>query len=264
LIPQAPERLLPAIRQLFDFCTIRFDLCIFSIIAPPYLCVQNNQKTNTMDKKVWYVSGASKGLGLALTHKLLTQGYRVAATSRLLAALVEATGGNTIENFLPLEVDLADERSIADSIRTTWEAFGRIDVVVNNARLGGAAHTVIPQAMPYLRRQGQGYIIDMGGDIMGEMRSSGIRRTTVALGAFRIQFLKNEIQASNAMYVSIDGRQPGDPQKAASALIRLPAMPEPPALLVLDSDAYRTATAKTMELEEQLDRGPRLLCRVAR
>ncbi len=238
-----------------------------------------------MDKKVWYVSGASKGLGLALTHKLLTQGYRVAATSRLLAALVEATGGNTIENFLPLEVDLADERSIADSIRTTWEAFGHIDVVVNNARLGGVAHTVIPQAMPYLRRQGQGYIIDImpfadnidldpsagdvdldfsAGSVMDEMHSSGIRRTTVALGAFRIQFLKNEIQASNAMYVSIDGRQPGDPQKAASALIRLPAMPEPPALLVLDSDAYRRATAKTTELEEQLDRGSRQLCRVAR
>ena len=227
-----------------------------------------------MDKKVWYVSGASKGLGLALTHKLLTQGYRVAATSRLLAALVEATGGNTIENFLPLEVDLADERSIADSIRTTREAFGRIDVVVNNARLGGVAHTVIPQAMPYLRRQGEGYIIDItpfagnidlsAGSIMDETRSSGIRHTTVALGAFRIQFLKNEIQASNAMYVSIDGRQPGDPQKAASALIRLPAMPEPPALLVLDSDAYRRATAKTTELGEQLDRGSRQLCRVAR
>ena len=229
-----------------------------------------------MDKKVWYVSGASKGLGLALTHKLLTQGYRVAATSRLLAALVEATGGNTIENFLPLEVDLADERSIADSIRTTWEAFGHIDVVVNNARLGGVAHTVIPQAMPYLRRQGQGYIIDImpfagnidldlsTGGVMDETRSSGIRHTTVALGAFRVQFLKNEVQASNAMYVSIDGRQPGDPQKAASALIRLPAMPEPPALLVLDSDAYRRATVKTTELEEQLDRGSRQLCRVAR
>ena len=229
-----------------------------------------------MDKKVWYVSGASKGLGLALTHKLLTQGYRVAATSRLLAALVEATGGNTIENFLPLEVDLADERSIADSIRTTWEAFGHIDVVVNNARLGGVAHTVIPQAMPYLRRQGQGYIIDImpfagnidldlsAGSVKDETRSSGIRHTTVALGAFRVQFLKNEVQASNAMYVSIDGRQPGDPQKAASALIRLPAMPKPPALLVLDSDAYRRATAKTTELEEQLDRGSRQLCRVAR
>jgi hypothetical protein len=238
-----------------------------------------------MDKKVWYISGASKGLGLALTHKLLTQGYRVAATSRLLAALVEATGGNTIENFLPLEVDLADEQSIADSIRITRKIFGRIDVVVNNARLGGVAHTVIPQAIPYFRRQGQGYIIDIApgaggvnigsladgidskpgsGSVMDETRFPNIRRTIVTLGAFRIQFLKNEIHAANAMYVSIDGRQPGDPQKAASALIRLPSMPEPPALLVLDSDAYRRATAKTTELEEQLDRGPRLLCRLAR
>ena len=238
-----------------------------------------------MDKKVWYISGASKGLGLALTHKLLMQGYRVAATSRLLPALVEATGGNTIENFLPLEVDLSSERSIADSIRTTWETFGRIDVVVNNASLNALTHTVIPQAMPFLRRQGQGYIIDISpitgsvdsspiaenidiapiaAGVMDEASSRGIRRTTVALGAFRTQFLKAEVHASNAMYVSIDGRQSGDPQKAASALIRLPAMPEPPALLVLDSDAYRRAAIKAMEFEEQLERGPRLLCRVAR
>src|SRR6201995_3031179 len=111
-----------------------------------------------MEKKVWYVAGASKGLGLALTHKLLTQGYRVAATSRLLPALIEATGGKTLESFLPLEVDLSDDQSIADSIRTTWEHVGHSDVFVNNCSLNAGTETVIPAAMPWLRTQGQGRI----------------------------------------------------------------------------------------------------------
>jgi hypothetical protein len=219
------------------------------------------KRLKTMEKKVWYVAGASKGLGLALTHKLLTQGYQVAATSRLLPALAEATGGNTLENFLPLEVDLADHRLIADSIGTTQEVFGRIDVVVNNAGLSAGTHTVIPAALPLLQRQGYGYMIDIapatasqtgGGTSEDTSRTAGIRHTTVLLGSFRTRYLNGEVHTPHALYVSIDGRQLADPKKAAAALIRLPALCQPPALLVLDSDAYRRSTAKMAEYDEQL------------
>jgi len=205
-----------------------------------------------MEKKVWYVAGASNGLGLALTHKLLTQGYHVAATSQLLPALAEATGGNTLKNFLPLEVDLTDETSISGSIRTTRESFGRIDVVVNNAGLSAGAYTVIPATMPYLHKQGYGQVIDIA-PAAGAIASvhTPIRYTTVALGIFRTRFFNGEAHASNALYVSIDGRQLADPQKAAAALIRLATMPQPPALLVLDSDAYRRSTAKMFEFDRQ-------------
>lgn len=229
-----------------------------------------------MEKKVWYVAGASNGLGLALTHKLLTSGYHVAASSRLLPTLAEATGGNTLKNFLPLEVDLADEASIADSIRTTSESFGRIDVVVNNAGLGAAAYTVIPTAMPLLNRQGYGQVIDLA-PAAGAMASepSLIRYTTVAPGIFRTRFFNGEAHTPNALYVSIDGRQLADPKKAAAALIRLATMPEPPTLLVLDSDAYRRSTAKMLEFDSQFEQrqlssralpypGPRQHCRAGR
>lgn len=217
-----------------------------------------------MEKKVWYVAGASKGLGLALIHKLLGQGYAVAATSRLLPALAEATGGTTLENFLPLEVDLSHDPSIADSIRTTWDSFGRIDVVVNNAGLSAGSYTVIPGAIPYLQNQGYGYIIDIApvaGSAVKDNPPSAmsddtpIRYTTVMLGTFRSRLRNGEVHTPNAMYVSIDGRQLGDPKKAASALIRLPVMAQPPALLVLDSDAYRRSSAKMVEFDEQLE-GP--------
>jgi hypothetical protein len=211
-----------------------------------------------MEKKVWYVAGASKGLGLALTHRLLTQGLHVAATSRLLPALAEATGGKTLENFLPLEVDLFDQQSIADSIKTTWETFGRIDVVVNNASLSTGAFSVIPAALPLLQSQGHGHIIDIapvaGMAVVDNRPSPGIRRTTVTFGAFRTLFLSGEAHTAQALYVSIDGRQLADPKKAAAALMRLPVMAEAPALLVLDSDAYRRSTAKMVEFDNLLPR----------
>jgi len=85
-------------------------------------------------KKVWLVTGASKGLGLSLVKKLLNEGYKVAATSRTVKDLEKEVG--TSSNFLPLEVNIADETSVVNAIAKTIETFGSIDVVVNNAGYG--------------------------------------------------------------------------------------------------------------------------------
>lgn len=132
-------------------------------------------------KKVWLVTGASKGLGLTLVHKLLSQGYKVAATSRDIAALKEAVN-DASANFLPLEVDLTNIDSVEKAIGKTHETFGRLDVIVNNAGygIGGAIEelsqaeilqsfqvnvfgtiNVIEKAMPFLRAQRSGYFINV-------------------------------------------------------------------------------------------------------
>jgi NAD(P)-dependent dehydrogenase (short-subunit alcohol dehydrogenase family) len=85
--------------------------------------------------KTWFVTGASKGLGLLLVQQLLHQGYRVAATSRNADDLRRAVGPAT-ESFLPLRMNLADEASVREAIQATVAAFGRLDVVVNNAGYG--------------------------------------------------------------------------------------------------------------------------------
>ena len=89
--------------------------------------------------KVWFVTGASKGLGLNLVQKLLETGHRVAATSRNEKALIEKISRKN-ENFLPLAMDLKSEASVKRTIQGTVDHFGTIDVVVNNAGygLGGA------------------------------------------------------------------------------------------------------------------------------
>ena len=133
------------------------------------------------NNKTWLVTGASKGLGLALVKKLLSEGYKVAATSRNAEELKKAVGAAT-DDFLPLAVNLTDEASVQKAVQDAIHTFGSLDVIVNNAGYGlvGAleelsdtearnnfdvnvfgALNVIRQALPYLRKQGSGHIINI-------------------------------------------------------------------------------------------------------
>jgi len=133
--------------------------------------------------KVWYVTGASQGLGLTLVKKLLDGGHRVAATSRDAHTLNQAVGLIDKDRFLPLAVDLNNMDCIDESIQQTLAAFGTIDVVVNNAGYGMAgtveeiaehdirnifnvnvlaAIDVVKSVLPVMRSQRSGYIINIG------------------------------------------------------------------------------------------------------
>lgn len=149
-----------------------------------------------MKNKVWFVTGASKGLGLSLVKELLNKGYQVAATSRNPDELRKAAGNNT-NSFLPLKMDLVDHSSVEQGIHQTIQQFGSIDVIVNNAGYGlaGAIEeltdeetrlnfdinvfgslNVIRTALPYLRKQGSGHIFNVAsvGGFVGTFPGFGI------------------------------------------------------------------------------------------
>ena len=84
------------------------------------------------EKKTWFVTGCSKGMGNVLARRLLEEGYRVAATSRAVDSLVESIGHES-EAFLPLAMDVTDEADVARAVTEAEAKFGRIDVLVNNA-----------------------------------------------------------------------------------------------------------------------------------
>ena len=65
------------------------------------------------DQKVWFITGASKGMGLALVQVLLSKGNKVAATSRNAEDLKSKVKGYE-KNFLPLQVDLTSDESVED------------------------------------------------------------------------------------------------------------------------------------------------------
>ncbi|KAF2072982.1 hypothetical protein CYY_005694 [Polysphondylium violaceum] len=84
--------------------------------------------------RVWYVTGASKGLGLSLVQKLVRAGYSVAATSRNKQELIQNLGSwYNADKVLALQVDLTSDESVEKSIKDTVAKFGTIDVIVNNA-----------------------------------------------------------------------------------------------------------------------------------
>lgn len=149
-----------------------------------------------MNKQVWFVTGASRGLGLTLAKTLLSKGYHVAATSRRAEDLVSALG-ETNRQFLPIALDLKDELAVQRAISATVAHFGRIDVIVNNAGYGlaGAIEeltdaearanfdinvfgslNVIRQALPHLRAQGSGHIFNIAsiGGFTGAFPAFGI------------------------------------------------------------------------------------------
>lgn len=84
----------------------------------------------------WFVTGASRGLGLELVRQLLERGDNVAATSRSTERLLAGLTDVNTDRLLPVELDLVDEAAVEAAVAETLQRFGRIDVVVNNAGYG--------------------------------------------------------------------------------------------------------------------------------
>jgi NAD(P)-dependent dehydrogenase (short-subunit alcohol dehydrogenase family) len=264
--------------------------------------------------KVWYVTGASQGLGLNLVKKLLTSGYRVAATSRNAQTLKDAVGVIDTDRFLPLAVDLNNPDCIDESIQQTLAAFGRIDVVVNNAGYGMAGvveeiteqdirkifnvnvHAtidVVKKVLPVMRSQRFGYIINIG-SVAGfvgapgwsvysatkaavaafsevialDLKEFGINVTVVEPSGFRTGFLTENslaltttgiegyeaVKNAQDRYLSMNGQQAGDPDRAAEIFIELAESAEPPMHLFLGNDAYNRASEKLAVMSAELEK----------
>lgn len=148
------------------------------------------------NKSVWFVTGASKGLGLTLVRELLAAGYAVAATSRNLDALRQGVPGAN-DRFLPLRMALSSEESMRQALEATISTLGGLDVVVNNAgygQLGGLEEisdqearqnfevnvfgllNVLRVATPYLRQRGASRVfnISSSGGFMGNFPGWGM------------------------------------------------------------------------------------------
>jgi NAD(P)-dependent dehydrogenase (short-subunit alcohol dehydrogenase family) len=85
-------------------------------------------------KKTALVTGAARGIGLAVAKKFLAEGWRVALLdieNELLRAAVEAIAEP--DNTLALHADVSDAKAVAGAVTETERRFGRLDALVNNA-----------------------------------------------------------------------------------------------------------------------------------
>lgn len=143
-------------------------------------------------QKVWFITGASKGMGLEITKAVLSNGDKVIATSRNTDTLSKEFEEHE-EDLLLIKLDITNEKDVINAISKGIDKFGQIDVVVNNAGynlLGNieeisdaefkktmdvnffAMTHIIRNVLPHLRKQQSGHIINTA-SMMGYMSYPG-------------------------------------------------------------------------------------------
>ena len=83
------------------------------------------------DRKVWFITGASRGMGVAFTTAALADGDAVVATGRRPEEVLKAVGES--DNLLVVRLDVTSVDDAIAAVESAVERFGRIDVLVNSA-----------------------------------------------------------------------------------------------------------------------------------
>ena len=136
---------------------------------------------DALAKKIALVTGGSRGIGFAIAEALTAHGATAVITGRNSRDLEEARlklGGQT----LAVEADVRNPEHVARAFQQTADRFGGLDVLVNNAGVGGFANVAdmsvrdwqsvletnlggvfycCHEALPHLRRRGGGWIINI-------------------------------------------------------------------------------------------------------
>ena len=91
-------------------------------------------ETTKTNQQVWFVTGANKGIGLAIVKEALERGHQVVATARNTEEATHRLG--THPNLLIVKLDVTHDHHVKEAVEATVERFGRVDVLVNNAGYG--------------------------------------------------------------------------------------------------------------------------------
>jgi NAD(P)-dependent dehydrogenase (short-subunit alcohol dehydrogenase family) len=83
------------------------------------------------DKKVWFITGAGRGMGVDIAKAALAAGHAVVATGRNPEQVSAALGAH--DDLLAVKLDVTDPTDAEAAVTAAVERFGRIDVLVNNA-----------------------------------------------------------------------------------------------------------------------------------
>jgi NAD(P)-dependent dehydrogenase (short-subunit alcohol dehydrogenase family) len=132
------------------------------------------------NNKVWFITGAGRGMGVNITKAALEAGHKVVATGRNTDSVAKALGEN--ENLLIVKLDVTNSTDAEAAVNAAVEKFGRIDVLVNNAAnfIAGffeeltqeeimqqlntsliGPMIVTRSVLPVMRKQGSGHIISI-------------------------------------------------------------------------------------------------------
>ena len=157
-------------------------------------------------KKIWFITGSSRGLGRSLAEAVLTKGDIVAATARNPDQLKDLSEKYPDQVYV-LKLDVTNDGQVHSAVADTIAKFGRIDVLVNNAGFGiiGAAEAfsadqvrsqletnlyapieITRAVLPHMRKQRSGHILQIS-SVGGRVGNPGLTMYQAAkfgLGGF--------------------------------------------------------------------------------
>src|SRR5258706_6899472 len=84
------------------------------------------------ESKVWFITGASSGIGLEISKSALAAGYKVVATGRDTDKVAKAIGEPS-DNLFVVKMDVTNSKEIEAAVKSAVDKFATIDVLVNNA-----------------------------------------------------------------------------------------------------------------------------------
>jgi len=253
-----------------------------------------------MATKVWFITGTSRGFGREWTIAALERGDKVAATARNVSTLDDlvAKYGDAL---LPIALDVTDRDADFAAVKSAHEHFGRLDVVVNNAGYGQfgfveelsetdardqietnvfGALWITQAALPYLRAQGSGHIIQVssiGGisafaglgayhaskwalegfsqSLAAEVERFGIHVTLIEPGGFSTDWAGasakrttelpeyDGLRADVARWRGERNAVPGNPEASAAAVLKIVDAEKPPLRVFFGSAPLQIAKA---------------------
>lgn len=260
--------------------------------------------------KVWFITGAGRGMGVNIARAALAAGHSVVATGRNIATVAKAVGES--DRLLVVKLDVTSLAEAEAAMRATVERFGRIDVLVNNAAnfYAGYFEELTPEqidwqlatsligpmnvtraALPIMRRQRAGHIMSISStagfagfeygtayaaskfglegwmqSLHPEVAPFGITTTVVNPGFFRTELLTEESTTyaepsiedyaeRNAQqrewWKAQNGRQSGDPDKLAQALLTIVTLNPPPRRFIAGADAIALAGQVAADFQEE-------------
>ena len=247
----------------------------------------------------WFITGCSTGIGREIARAALEAGHSVVVTARRVESIA----------------DFADEFGdrVVTAVRTATDAFGGIDVLVNNAGNGYLAAIeegeddqvrklfdvnyfgvvdMIKAVLPGMRARGSGHIVNISSmtglvanppngyysstkfalealteALAQEVKPFGIKVTAIEPGAFRTDWAARSMWESatpigdyddtvgsrKTMIKEFANHLPGDPRKAADAVLMVTGLDDPPLRLLLGRDVLKAVRDKLAAFSASID-----------
>ena len=260
----------------------------------------------------WFITGCSTGIGREIARAALEAGHSVVVTARRVESIADFAD-EFGDRVVTVALDVTDKEQIATAVRTATDAFGGIDVLVNNAGNGYLAAIeegeddqvrklfdvnyfgvvdMIKAVLPGMRARGAGNIVNISSmtglvanppngyysstkfalealteALAQEVKPFGIKVTAIEPGAFRTDWAARSMWESatpigdyddtvgsrKTMIKEFANHLPGDPRKAADAVLMVTGLDDPPLRLLLGRDVLKAVRDKLAAFSASID-----------